>query len=110
MPLCCGQLASWPTMDRMAAILRDAGLHVIEGRYSLRVQECAHFVFREYDMGKPSIDADADTVEQMIQEGRLVSDALAQAGIRHRFEVYDDHRKMCGYLHHEWPSRVGSLG
>jgi len=100
-----GEIASWPTKDRLAALLRASGLRVQAGRYSLRVQDCSHFVFQEYggDLGDPTIDADADTVEDMMREGRLVSDALARAGIRHRFEIYDEHDELVGYLHHEWP-------
>ena len=100
-----GELATWPTMERMAAILSNAGLHVQVGRYSIRVQDCSHFVFREYggDLGDPVITADSDTVEDMISEAKLVSDALARAGIRHRFEILDDKDQLSGYLHHEWP-------
>src|SRR5207253_2366023 len=100
-----GELANWPTKDRMAAILRDAGLRVQVGTYSIRVQDCSHFVFQEYgrDLGEPTVDADADTVEAMMREGRLVSQALAGAGVRHRFEIYDDRNELLGYLHHRWP-------
>jgi hypothetical protein len=100
-----GKLACWPTKDRMAAILSDAGLRVQVGQYSIRVQDCSHFVFQEYggDLGDPTIDADADTVEDMMREGRLVSEALARSRVRHRFEIYDDRDVLTGYLHHEWP-------
>jgi hypothetical protein len=107
-----GQLACWPTKDRMAAILRDAGLHVHEGRYSVRIEDCSYFVFQEYggDLGEPAVDADADTVEELMREGRLVSDALARAGLRHRFEIYNDRDELCGYLHHEWPMQENTEG
>lgn len=100
-----GQLAGWPTKDGMAAILRNAGLRVQVGQYSVRIQNCSHFVFQEYggDLGDPSVDADADTVEELIREGRLVSDALARAGVRHRFEIYNDRDELCSYLHYNWP-------
>jgi len=100
-----GELTWWPTKERMAAILRDAGLRVQVGRYSVHVQDCSHFVFQEYggDLGGPTVDADAETVEELMREGRLVSDALARAGVRHRFEIYDDRDALCGYLHHGWP-------
>jgi hypothetical protein len=100
-----GELACWPTKDGMAAILHDAGLRVHVGRYSVRIQDCSHFVFQEYggDLGEPTIDADADTVEELMREGRLVSDALACAGVRHRFEIYNDKNELCGYLHYQWP-------
>ena len=89
----------------MAAILRGAGLRVYVGRCSVRVEDCSYYVFQEYggDLGDPSIDADTDTVEELTREGRLVSEALARAGVRHRFGIYDDQGKLSGYLHHEWP-------
>jgi hypothetical protein len=94
----------------MAAILRDAGLRVCVGRYSVRVEDCSHFVFQECGggLGHPAIDADADTVEQLVRDGRLVSEVLARAGVRHRFEIYDEHDDLMGYLHHEWPLQVGA--
>ena len=100
-----GQLAVWPTKDHMAIILRNGGLRILVGRYSVRVEDCSHFVFQEYggDLGDPSIDADSDTVADMIRDGRLVSEALSRAGVKHRFEVYDDCDTLAGYLHHEWP-------
>jgi hypothetical protein len=100
-----GQLAVWPTKDHIAMILRNGGLRIQVGRYSVRVEDCSHFVFQEYggDLGDPSIDADADTVDEMIREGRLVSDALSRAGVKHRFEIYDDCNTLAGYLHHNWP-------
>jgi hypothetical protein len=85
-----GELAPWPLKERLVVILRDAGLNVRVGRYSVRVTDCSHFVFQSYggDISEPSIDADADSVEEMMREGKLVSEALARAGVRHRFEVY----------------------
>lgn len=100
-----GDLAPWPTKASLIAILSDAGLRVHVGRFSVRVEDCDHFVFQEYggDLGDPTIDADADTVEQMIAEGRLVSDALGRAGVRHRFEIYDEGHNLARYLHYGWP-------
>ncbi len=90
----------------MATILRNGGLRIQVGSFSVRVQDCSHFVFQEYggDLGDPSIDADADTVGEMMREARLVSDALARAGVKHRFEVYDSDT-LAGYLHYDWPSQ-----
>lgn len=106
-----GQVASWPSKDSMAAILSDAGLRVDVGKYSIRVKDCSHFVFQEYggDLGDPSIDADADSADEMIREGKLVSDALIRADVRHCFEVYDDADRLCVYLHHEWPQSAKTV-
>lgn len=103
----CGEVDNWPTKDQLAAILRKAGLSVRVGRYSVRIDDCAHFVFEEYggDLGNPQIDADADSIEDLVRDGRLVSDALARAGLRHRFEIYDDAdpARPAAYLHYDWP-------
>lgn len=102
-----GEIAEWPSMDRM---LSNGGLRVQVGRYSLRIEDCEHFVFQQYggDLGDPVIDADADSVAEMMQGARLVSNALSQAGVRHRFEIYDDRRNLAGYLHHDWPLQSDS--
>lgn len=89
----------------MAAILRSAGVAVTVGRYSIRVDDCNHFVFQEYggDLGDPCLDADADALDEMLRDAGLVSAALAAAEIQHRFEVYDNSDEMVGYIHHKWP-------
>ena len=103
---CYGDVAEWPTKDRLAAILREAGLRIHVGRYSIRVEDCDHFVFQEYggDLGPPCIEADADTVEDMMRDAMLVSGALTRARVVHRFEVYDYRSgELAAYLHFEWP-------
>ncbi|MGC4002576.1 MAG: hypothetical protein QM811_05295 [Pirellulales bacterium] len=102
----CGEVSLWPEKDQMAAILRNAGLRVNVGRYSIRIEDCAHFVFRQYgdDFGEPCIDAECGSLEFMLKDATLVSNALAKAGLRHRFELYDEDAEQVGYLHHEWPS------
>lgn len=105
-----GELADWPSKDRMAAILRSAGLNLYVGKYAIRIEDCSDFVFQEYggDLGEPSIDAAADTLEQITRDGSLVSDALARAGIKHRFEIYSEEGALSGYLHHLWPLEGGA--
>lgn len=89
----------------MLTILSAAALRVQEGRYSIRVLDCSHFVFQAYggDICNPAIDADADTAEDLVKEAQLVSAALATAGIRHRFEVYNSQSELVGYVHFGWP-------
>ena len=100
----CGELDAWPSKYQLARILRKAGLTVCVGSYSVRIEDYSHFVFQDYggDLGSPQIDADADSLDEMLSEAKSVSEALAAAGIRHRFEIYDDSDEMVGYLHHEW--------
>jgi hypothetical protein len=89
----------------MVDILRRAGLCVSVGRYSMRVEDCSHFVFQQYggDRGPPVIDADADSLDAMLRDAGLVSRALAAAGVRHRFEMDNESNELLGYLHFEWP-------
>jgi hypothetical protein len=100
-----GELATWPSREQMAGILRDAGLSVYIGQYSIRVENCEHFSFEHYgsDLGDPVIDADAETADAMKRDAILVSNALKRAGIRHRFEIYDSADRLIEYLHFEWP-------
>jgi len=104
-----GELTDWPSKRRMASILGDAGLKIHAGQYAIRVEDCSHFVFDQYggDLGQPQIEADADSLEEMLREGKLISDALARAEIRHRFEIYNGRRpELAGYLHYDWPLGV----
>ena len=104
-----GEVVAWPTKERMAEVLREAGLRVCVGRYSIRCEDCSHFVFQEYggDRGEPCIEADADSIERLLRDGELVSDALARADIRHRLEVHDQNEGVVAYFHHEWPLQDG---
>jgi hypothetical protein len=106
-----GELARWPSKAQMASILSAAGLTVNVGRYSIRVRDCSDFAFQEYggDLGEPTIEASASSPEALTREAKLVSDALARANLKHRFEIYDwdesrDRYELSGYLHHGWPS------
>lgn len=100
-----GEIDRWPTKDQMAGILRAAGLSVTVGAYSIRINDCEHFVLQEYggDLGDPSIDADAASLVAMLNDAGRVSAALAAADIRHRFEMYGNGDEPVGYLHHRWP-------
>jgi hypothetical protein len=89
----------------MARLLASAGFSVVVAQYSIRLDDCEHFVLQEYggDLGEPHIDADAKTLERMLEDGGRVSNALAAANLRHRFELYDESGELVGYLHHRWP-------
>ena len=99
MAMLAGELAAWPPMDGMAALLRSAGLAVTVGRYSIRVEGHSRFIFQQYggDLGDPVIDAYAESVPELLSSARLVSEALARAGVVHRFEVYGDDDQLAGY-------------
>lgn len=99
-----GEISNWPPKRRMAQILTDSGLRVYIGQFSVRVENCFHFVFQHYggDLGEPVIDADADSVERLLSDAEMVSSALTCAKVRHRFEIYGDGDNLCGYLHFRW--------
>ncbi len=103
-----GELESWPTMNEMAALLRSAGLAVIEGRYSLRLADFDHFILQQYggDIGDPHIDFEHYSLDDMLRDSGRVSKIFAAANLRHRFEIYDDADQMIGYLHHDWPDEL----
>ncbi|TWU22368.1 hypothetical protein Pla52o_34240 [Novipirellula galeiformis] len=100
-----GELDSWPSMHDMASILTRAGLTVTVGRYSICLNDFDHFVLQEYggDLGDPQIEFEADTFSEMLRDAGRVSQVLADASLRHRFEIYDDAHELVGYLHHDWP-------
>ena len=101
----CGELAPWPTRDALAELLRAADLAVTVGQHSLRVADCTHFVFQDFGRpdANPTVDADGPDLATLSKEAAQVSAALAKAGVRHRFELYDEADEMVGYLHHLWP-------
>ena len=102
-----GELKNSPPKERLAEILRDSGLRAITGRYSVRIEECSHFVFQQYggDLGKPAVDADADSPDEMLRDAEQVSAALARAGVAHRFEVFDQHDRSVGCFSHDWAEK-----
>ena len=103
-----GEIEVWPSKDELAHILVSAGLKIYVGRYSVRVEDCEYFSFEQYggDLGDPIIAADAETVEGMLQDAQLVSNALGAADVRHRFEIYGPDRNLAAYLHHRWPAEA----
>jgi hypothetical protein len=102
-----GECAPWPAKERLASILREAGLEIYVGPYSVQVRNDPgfSFSFEHYggDICDPMIAADADDANSMIRGGKLVSAALTTARIRHRFEVYDWTDRLVEYLHYDWP-------
>jgi hypothetical protein len=101
-----GELAPWPTRDALAELLRAAGLPVTVGHHSVRLGGCSHFVFQDFGStdGDPTIDADGPDLATLTKEATRVSAALAEADVRHRFELYDEADLLVAYLHHGWPS------
>jgi hypothetical protein len=102
-----GECSPWPTKERLASALRDAGINIYVGPYSVQVRGDPDFSFsfEHYggDICDPMIAADASDADAMVRGGKLVSAALAAADIRHSFEVYDWTGRPIEYLHHNWP-------
>lgn len=100
-----GQIDEWPTKSEMALLLGEAGLDIYVGKYSIRINDCQHFILQQYggDLGDPCFDADASDLGTMLDDSRLVSRVLASANLRHRFELYDEKDVFVGYMHHNWP-------
>lgn len=98
-----GVIRNWPSKSSMEKILEGAGLGVRSAKFSIRIEDCSHFVFQQYggDIGEPVIDADAESVERMVKDGERVYTALAKAEVEHRFEVYNSDDELVAVL--DWP-------
>jgi|TARA_B110000902_G_scaffold255140_1_gene320077 hypothetical protein len=102
-----GRLSPWPSKEELADLLNSNGLDISIGKYSIRIKNFSHFVFQQYggDLGEPDIDADAESAAEMIDSAEIVSRILANANIKHRFEIYDHKDALACYLHHSWPQQ-----
>jgi hypothetical protein len=100
-----GQIEKWPEKSQMTTLLQAAGLAFDVGQFSIRMKDMEHFVFQSYggDLGEPTIDADASSLDKMLHDASRMSSALALANLKHRFEIYDEANTLVGYLHHHWP-------
>ncbi|WP_374635125.1 hypothetical protein [Paracoccus sp. (in: a-proteobacteria)] len=100
-----GQLDNWPSPDALAQIFLSEGYRVRQGRYSISLDDFEHFEFRELggDLGPGSISAESASAKALTGFAGRVSQTLAKAGIRHRFEIYSATDELIAYLHHDWP-------
>jgi hypothetical protein len=96
-----GELRPWPPKGRLAAILRDAGFQVTATKFAIRLDDLSHFSFQDYGgyEAEPRLDAEAENAEVLWREATRVSEALAKAGMAHRFEIYEDDQ-LKHSLHH----------
>ena len=103
-----GELDPWPPKDDLAAVLSKGGLRVQSGRYSLRLEDCHHFLIQRMgdDLASPQIEATAPSADELARDARRVSEALAAAQIKHRFEIYGPNEMLEAYIHFRWPNRV----
>lgn len=104
-PLFSGGLDHWPSKSALAGMFRSDGYLVTEGRYSVRLDDFDHFEFRELggDLGPGRVTAESNSAEKLIAFSRRVSKTLADAGVRHQFEIYSGADELAAYLHHDWP-------
>ncbi|SMX22499.1 hypothetical protein BOA8489_00596 [Boseongicola aestuarii] len=100
-----GELDRWPSKSALAEMFKSDGYQVQEGRFAIRLKDFDSFAFRELegDMGPGVVTAESDSAEELIVFLRRVSQTLADADVRHRFEVYSGTDKLIAYIHHEWP-------
>ena len=99
------KISNWPSKAKLAEMFKSEGYEVNEGKYSVRLKDFDHFVFRELggDLGPGYITADHVSADTLLNFCKRVSQTLANGGIRHRFEVYSGQEELVAYLHHEWP-------
>ncbi|MGB0901416.1 hypothetical protein [Halocynthiibacter sp.] len=100
-----GQIENCPSKDELAQVLLSAGYEAYVGRYSIRLEEFDRFSFQELgsDPRTPYIDANHRNVSELIAFSQRVSRTLADAHIKHVFEIYDANEELAAYLHHNWP-------
>ena len=92
-----GELQPWPTKERLATVLREAGFDVYVGRYSVRIEGIRSSIsFEHYggDISAPTLAADAEHVEDLCHDAARLSAALSAARQAHLFEVYDGNDQL----------------
>ena len=99
------EIYKWPSKPELVQIFKSHNYRVTEGRHSVRLDDYDHFVFRELggELGSGCISADHKSTQELIIISGHVSQTLAQADVRHRFEVYSEEAKLAAYIHHDWP-------
>lgn len=99
-----GELASVPSKQALNAALVASGFETNVGEYAIRIAGFNEFVFRNLggDMGKPLVNASHESAQTLSDFAAGVSSALAKAGIRHRFEIYDADDTLHSSHDHEW--------
>lgn len=112
-----GGAATHLSVDALADALRRAGIPATVresalftgGGYVRAVTtsgvDCS---FERIEPAEYLVRGDADRLDQLELFARALSAALAQAGVRHRLEVYAEDESLAAYLHHLWPQ--GSAG
>jgi hypothetical protein len=106
-----GQIESNVGLHRLRKVLAQGGLqaevresvHYEGGRY-LRVCEWDEFALERVGAGEYLVHADVGPAVQICHIAFRLSLALADAGIRHRFEVYNEGgNQLVHYFGHCWP-------
>ena len=97
-----GQLGFRTAPADLASSLIANGVNAGWNKFCVDVTDCSHFKF-QFNGGHADVDADADTLEEMVADAKLVSTALTAAGIQHRFEVHNHRDELITQFHYEWP-------
>ena len=101
-----GEVSKPSTPAELASALIANGVNADYNRTSTRVLDCSGFRFCFSDGYANCLDAGAENIAKMLVDARLVSKAMTNAGIKHRFEVYGHNDRQVEYLHHNWPLRT----
>ena len=102
-----GELAEMPGKEKLNAALAAGGFTTNVGEYAIRINGFEEFVFRHLkgDIGDPVVSASHDSADDLAQYAALVSAALRQADIAHRFEIYDSTGDLFASQEHRWQTR-----
>ncbi len=90
-----GVLSVQVSVTELRKLLRSCGLTPSVGdTHHVSLAECSYFVFREDGEGSYLLSADADTLQELLEDTSRVSSALSRSRVRHSLEVYDHEDRL----------------
>ncbi len=109
-----GQIETSLEFDDLSGALSRAGVASRTGESAhyagncyLRIERApAQLTFEKIGEAEYLVGGEADSVDEMNDLARSVSEALSRLERKHRFEVYlgSEPSRLLGYFHYRWPS------
>lgn len=89
------------SIAELRTIIKQLGFTPSEGdTHHVSIKEFSHLLLREFSSEEYQIEADANTLKQLISDMNRFSLALKNVNISHSIEVYDCQNNLC------WKKRV----
>ena len=78
------------TITDLRTMIREAGLTPSEAdTHHVHIREFSHVMLREYSKTEYMIEADANTLDEMVEDMERFSSALSVKKIGYSYEIYD---------------------